>query len=412
MRPYINQEDLLKPRTLLLLLNAGGGHPPTDFAGADYEAMHLGCITQNLMPIFLNEYTMMLNGAHGPLEYGKVVSWDDDEDAFNEYTNRMQFMPGEGLIVLEAQKLVMDFLVIFCNKMLHDIPTETLLTDEYPVQPEPPFRTDEQTSGFGSMAVMALEAPYRAPARVDFERICDSLGAKVAAAEDHIWQLRENPGYFMEQMHDLMEHRQEILKDTNGKEHPARSPRFQNVFWTRILGNLIVNSYFELETFTELHRQALQLRELHLKYEAVISSSKNLPEDFMTALLKFRHWAYQACKGVLGVLKQSVVASPPMRRFFVRSPPVDQTSTMIRIMGKPGSRKIPEEEELIWLLRTLWEDDRSLFLMGMPFVVDELERLIEAEPQAKDLTSAYIAAQIGTLSIISQCLHQLDMYQP
>lgn len=412
MCPYINQEDLLKPRTLLLLLNARGRHPPTDFCAVDYEAMNLGCVTLKLTPIFLNTYTMILHGAQGPQEYGKLVAWSEDEDAFTWYVNRMQFMPGEGLIVLEAQNMVMDFLLALCNNILHDIPADILLTDAYPVQPEPLLKTGEETSGFNSMAIMALEAPYRVPARLDFARIAALLSAKVASAEDHIWQLRENPGYFMEHLHEIVEHRQETLKDTNGQEHHVRTSRFQNIFWTRVLGELVVNAYFELETFAELHKQAIGLQQLHSEYEPVISANRNLPEKFMTALIKFRHYINQSAKGCLGLLEQCVVASPPMRKFFVRLPSVNQTSTMISIRSRPGIKKSEDEEEVIYLLRTLWEDGRDLFLMGMPFVVDELERLLDAEPQANDLISAYIAAQIGNLSIISQCLQQLDLYQP
>ena len=70
------------------------------------------------------------------------------------------------------------------------------------------------------------------------------------------------------------------------------------------------------------------------------------------------------------------------------------------------------EGQLMWLLRTLWEDDRNLFLISMPLVLDELERQLQADPHAKELVTAHIAQTIGNLSIISQCTAQLDLYQP
>ncbi|KAH7308418.1 hypothetical protein B0I35DRAFT_441908 [Stachybotrys elegans] len=377
MCPYINQEDLLKPRTLLLLLNARGHHHPASFAGADCDAMHFGRVSQSLMPIFLNTYTMILNGPHDTYKYGEVVSWDEDEDAFTWYINGMQFMPGEGLLVLEAQDLVMDFLVTFCNKILHDIPPEILLTDAYPVEPEPLLKTEKEIDGSESMAIMALEAPYRVPVRLDFARVEAILRAQMESADDHIWQLREDPGYFIEQLHETMEHRQEMLKDTNGEAHPALSSRFQNTFWTRVLGNLISDAYVVFENFANLHKQALHLQQTH--------SSQ---------------------------LKQSVVASPPMRKFFVRTPPADPTSSKIHVRSKSGVKKDKSEGEVIWLLQTLWEDDHNLFLMRMPFVLDELERLLSNELRMKHLISTSIATQIGRLSTVGHCLRQLEMYQP
>ncbi|KAJ5992435.1 hypothetical protein N7451_008159 [Penicillium sp. IBT 35674x] len=54
MWPYMNQEDLLDTKTLPLLLNSRGRHPPPNFAGADIHAMHLGLVTKAIVPTFLN----------------------------------------------------------------------------------------------------------------------------------------------------------------------------------------------------------------------------------------------------------------------------------------------------------------------------------------------------------------------
>jgi hypothetical protein len=183
--PYINQEDLLKPKSLPLMLKSRGRHPPCDFAAADGDAMHLGRITKALVPIFLNCYVVTLNGMTRPEEYGKLVAWDDHPDAFDWMHTRKQFMPGEALDILEAQDRLMKFLVYCCEHLLHDIPTTELLGDKYPVQPEPPLTSAvEPDSGFGSLAVMAEEAPYRPPGHLDLGRIESLLAARTAASED------------------------------------------------------------------------------------------------------------------------------------------------------------------------------------------------------------------------------------
>ncbi|KAI8299595.1 hypothetical protein K4K61_010474 [Colletotrichum sp. SAR11_59] len=130
----------------------------------------------------------------------------------------------------------------------------------------------------------------------------------------------------------------------------------------------------------------------------------------MNSLLKFRFFLNEAAKGPLGQLNQSVVASPPMRRFFARDPPVN--ASFIGIKMKSGVKMNKIETQLTWLLRTLWEDGQNLFFASMPLILDELERLLHAESQAKELVSPYIASVIGNLSIISQCISQLDLYQP
>ena len=41
------------------------------------------------------------------------------------------------------------------------------------------------------------------------------------------------------------------------------------------------------------------------------------------------------------------------------------------------------EGQLFWLLRTIWEDDRKLFMLRLPILVNEVQRLLNAEPKAK-----------------------------
>lgn len=104
MWPYINQEDLSTPKALLLLLNARGRHHPSQFAAADGEAMHLGKVTMSLVPVFLNQHVMLLNGVLDAKEYGKLLAWEERPDAFDCMHMRKQFLTGEGLFSPEAQK--------------------------------------------------------------------------------------------------------------------------------------------------------------------------------------------------------------------------------------------------------------------------------------------------------------------
>jgi hypothetical protein len=109
--PYIDQEDLLRPKSLLLILKSRGRHPPCDFAAADGDAMYLGRISKAIVPIFLNCYVVMLNGMTKPEDYGKLVAWEEHEDAFDWMHTRKQFLPGEALDILEAEDRLIKFLV-------------------------------------------------------------------------------------------------------------------------------------------------------------------------------------------------------------------------------------------------------------------------------------------------------------
>ncbi|RWA07322.1 hypothetical protein EKO27_g7783 [Xylaria grammica] len=410
--PHINQEDLLKPKTLPLLLNARGRNPPVSFAAADFESMHLGLVSKNLSPVFLNCYTMALHGARDASEYGKLVAWDDHPDAFDWMVSRKQYLPGEGLVVLEAQEKLLQFLVDCCSQILAEIPAGDLTSSTFPVQPEPRLKTEKESTGFDSLAAMAAEAPYRVPAKLDMKRIESMLGSRLVAAEDHQWALREDPAYFVEQLIEIKEHRQELIKDTLGASHPTLKIIDQKPLWARVCGTIAFEAYLQLESFLELHRQAQILRLLHDKYKDTISPTEDLPKEMMNAILKFRHYLTQTVKGLLSQLRESLVASPPWRSYFVRQPPPDSTTTRIVVMSKPGANMSPIEKQLLPLLRLLWEDGQDLFFIGLPLVVDELGRLLEIEPRAQDLLSARIASIIGDLAIVSQCIAQFNLFLP
>lgn len=111
-------------------------------------------------------------------------------------------------------------------------------------------------------------------------------------------------------------------------------------------------------------------------------------------------------------LKNGAAASPPLRRFFAREPPSDAHTTEIMITRKPETRMNSIESQLYWLLRTLWDNGPISFVVSVPVLVDELERLIQTESQTRELLSSHVIAIIGDISITSQCLNQLNLYQP
>lgn len=67
---------------------------------------------------------------------------------------------------------------------------------------------------------------------------------------------------------------------------------------------------------------------------------------------------------------------------------------------------------VLWLLNILGAGGQDLRICGLTTVTDELERLLRSEPKALQLISSLTAKIIGELSILSQCLRQLELYQP
>ncbi|OQE21175.1 hypothetical protein PENSTE_c012G03144 [Penicillium steckii] len=411
--PHINQEDLLNTKTLPLLLNARGRHAPSHFAAVDHESTRVGLVTLSIMPSFLDGYIMILHGmADNTLEYGRLVSWDEEPGAFDLMVQGKQFLPSEGLIILEIQERLLGFLIDCSMQILHDIDPSAITSDDFPILAEPPLKTGQELNGFDSLRVMVAEAPYRVPAKLDLSQIESLLSARASAAEDHLWALRENPDYFSHVAHEAKDHRQENLKDTAGNNHPVFRIGKPDIFWSRVISNVVSEAYIELQVFAEMSIQVNELVALQLKYASQIKPSEDLPKEYEDALLRFCFYMHQAARGPLRILKEKVPASPPLQRLFIREPPVGLHSSIIHAFLNPGAKTSKLDLQLLWLLRTLSEDDVDLACLGLPVVVDELERLLQSEPHAKELISPYISSVISDLSIVSQTLNQLYLYQP
>lgn len=412
MWPYINQEDLSKPKTLLLLLNARGRHDPCDFAAADSDAFRLGNSSNAIVPICVYQSTMILNGATGPDEYGKLLAWHEHPQAHNWLRSEKQFEPGDGFSVLEAQEGLLSFLVDCCKHILHDIAEESLTSNAFPIQKEPQLKTEAEATGFDSLAVMVAEEPYRVPAHLDLERIEALLAARTEAAEDHLWSLREDPGYFTEALWDVSEHRIEVLKDEARKSHPALDQSDKNFFWGCVAGEVLFNGYYELKIFSELHKQAQELRALQLKYAADISSMEDLPTEYLRAILKFRHFLDRSTVAPVTFFRGYIKFSPSFRHLHFLEIVDDNPAAEVCIKERQV-KKTKFEKELLWLVGNLWEEGGQMYsTMRMPVVLDDLERLFDSEPKSKDLVLPCIAGVIGDLSILSHCYKQLERYQP
>ncbi|KAK3620989.1 hypothetical protein LTR56_023070 [Elasticomyces elasticus] len=333
---------------------------------------------------------MYFSGRSTAERYGEIIAWDDDDAAFQDMYIKTAMQPGLGLVLLEIQARLYSFLVDCCKLILHDIPADAFTSDAYPIQSEVGI-AEEKTAGFASLAVMAAEAPYQVPAKFDIARLRSFFSARIAAAEDHIWSLREDPNYYAESLIDLSEHQTERLKDLAVMTHPV----FKSV---------------SAEMFSDLHIQSDQLCELHAKHNTGLKPDKGLPQDYLLALLQFRYSLIQVSKGLLASLRNSTLSSPPMRPYFVRMPE-ERQRLKHNISRNPNVKLDSTHEQLMRLLRVLWEDDYLLFLISQTVAVDELERLLRSEPKAREMISCYVASVIPDLSVVTEATQQLRIFQ-
>ncbi|CAG8972588.1 hypothetical protein HYALB_00011320 [Hymenoscyphus albidus] len=395
--PYINIEDLVRGKSFLLFLNSRGRNPPYMFAHADFEAMRIGHISGACIPAFLNLHTMFLDGT-SPESYGRLISWDDNDDAMEMCVSRIKHQPGEGLMILQIQQKIFHFLLDCSKAILHDFSTEILL--QAPIKSEPPSLHD--TAEHLQISSVVAETPYRLPAKIDFLRLQAIVDAQFSSAEDHIHHLREDPDDFQEIVKDWADHRQETLLDTLRMKHPVLS---KPIFWDRVIHGVISSAYSAIVVWGQIRNQLGQVADLQAKYLEEISPNNRLPEEYLKALLLLHHILEQSKNTPIAQLKQGLVASPPLRSDFVRQPQIGET-TIIRVQSKSG-----KTSHLMWLFQSLW-NEQQLLLLGLPAIVDEIEKVTQNDPSEKSSLSSWVSNVFSELGLIARIRHELDRYFP
>ena len=405
--PSLNLEDLLKPKNLLMFLNARGRHDPDIFANADFNSIHLGHVAQAVIPAYISGYTMLLIGQKSPSRYGRLIPWEDDGNAFSMMSSGIGIQPGEGLLIMKIQQRKLGFLRSCAEIILQDLP---LHDAAIPAQPPPPgFGADSRErfddSEWPSLTKDILEAPYRVPDQLDIGRLQSFVSAKRDEAADHIWSLREDPSYFKNTVLDWSEHRQEKILTANGGTHPVLRG---NTFWERVLGNVVVDAYLTLLYWDQLSQWVDHLTELRSRYANEISITAPLPEEYEQALCHFSHTVDQVIKGPMLEYKTGMPASPPLRKHYVRQPQ-DLNSTKIVVNSKGSSYE--RKDHFLWTLEQLLNDDQ-VFLCGLENLTDEIERLIRSDSKSRERVSPWVAKVLSDLSLLGEFRRQIGLLWP
>lgn len=400
--PYINLEDLTQSKNLLLFLNSRGRNLPESFAFADFEAAHVGIVSQAVQRPFLNQYTMLLSGQTVAENYGKLVAWDEDDRAFDWLMSGAAMAPADGLLILEIQQKTQEFLVKCCELILHDFSPSSLRDKAAPIQKEPSHLSSDPTA-WASLRSIVDEAPYRIPGRLDLKRLKAIITAKRSAVKDHIWALREDPGYFADTVKDFSNHQQETILSPNGKSHPLLQT---STFWNRTLHDVITEAYGGFMVWDNLYKQLTSLEALAHSYPEPVSWDSTVAKEYSDQLNHFQYSLQQMTKGPIQSLKQGVPASTHFRSLFVREPQ-EKNSTIIRVRTKSAVDK----NSLLWIFHALW-DDQQLFLYGLSNLMDELDRVLYKDATQKQSVSSWIADHISNLSILAESLRQLRFFQP
>ncbi|KAH8764833.1 hypothetical protein F5883DRAFT_421407 [Diaporthe sp. PMI_573] len=426
LMPYINLHDLTKTEPLLLMINARARWPPQTFSKRDLQ---LSTQSFDLTKWRLLEgYSMDMDGRKPvPETYGKLQERPTkDYSAVLGVDPRLAdgtISPGDGLWILEIQDRIYKFLLDTVQHILHDIPLGDLTGPKYNIQPEPPLPSaNSREDGVISLAGTNLEAMYSSPGQMDLRRLQLLVTAKANEEEDKLWALREDPSRFSEGLKDYIAHRPEYVPDLSGSKHPSTTVDGYRARWDSDAKTTIddvlpimflLSNFICVEFWDGLMRDITGLVELKKQHfdGKNIKSGDALPEPFTLALYKLQATLCACVEERLAVLRRATFSSPPLRPYMQRASP----ETIDTFVCKSSKRLPRHIADFMDILNGLFSEDMITIkghTAGVQSLMEEYEVFINTVPAAHQAISSYVAQEISTLALLSECLRQICLFQP
>ncbi|TGO46949.1 hypothetical protein BCON_0300g00090 [Botryotinia convoluta] len=391
--PYLNLEDLTQGMFLPLFLNSRGRYSPHLFVHADLYAMHFGLnMWEILEPKIYDGLTPWKRAVvfKNP-DSGKYIEFLESKERSDEaYASGLGFPPAKAMVVLRAQVFTYQFLVKCCSAILHDIPT--LLDDnhDFNIVPEPEHISPSSSQRL-STVFSAIESPYRPPSQIDFQRIEDLLEARRAAAEDHLWSLREDPSYFAEML------------DARGERHCYTSEEDSKGFE---VVNILEYACVSLLIWNNLRDDFRHWRNLEKKYSAEIASDRQLPSEYERAFVCFWDNLGRASDYLrMDHLRREILFSKAFQASVIRDILLDYSHSI------RGNMKAGAQDKLFFILYELSQNEAILYC-SLPDLVDELERYLLANPTEKNRITTLGSSILSDIGIVASISRDLFLYQP
>ncbi|KAI8932983.1 hypothetical protein NX059_010451 [Plenodomus lindquistii] len=278
-------------------------------------------------------------------------------------TNAADVRVDVGQIILDIQDRTLHFLVECAKAISHDVAPDEILDEQYPVRrPLAPLTLDNNSETI-TVTSSVEEGPYHVPRAMEFDALLNLVEAKRSESEDHMWALREDPGYFLETAISHGEHRQESVLDKHGNHHPFKGTR---VFWDRILTNMVAEAYSYLMSWTTVRDQIQRISELHKQHAHVISYDKPLPADLELELLAYKNFIKVMASTPLLELVSAVPGSPELRSYWIRDANYPNPNVCY------CTTKSPVLHDYLLMLFTIIQDNDRRELMGLQNIMDEI----------------------------------------
>ncbi|KAJ6627604.1 hypothetical protein B0H10DRAFT_1993357 [Mycena sp. CBHHK59/15] len=399
--PYLNLDDLsINNGTQFLgLLHARAHRFPSEFVLFDEDTIHFGIVAGGIQRYHGFDCAMVIFGNEDT--YGRVLEYSErlnelDENSPDggamEHLLRESMTFGNGLVVLETQGKLMNFLLAVVSKILSDLDL-TVLTPAPPI-PAPVIPILNTTFQWKSSARVNAMRPYGSPPVFSIDDIATLMDSQYELAAQHLGDLRTDPMYLAETLQSYYDHRIETILNK------APPPLIQN----RATTLMLTDAYSFLAYYHIAKAIIDDFRVVQKSFPNGVARARELPKEYENALIKL-HPIFELLEHrVSKVHHQTICASAALRdSCSVRSNDPSFAKHQLAFTPKRG-------DKLFTYLTVLLQEDQT-HLWQITRLFDGIDRTTEDATEHRRV-SPLLANLLSQWGVINDCKSILELHRP
>ena len=397
--PALNLEDLASnDKHLITFMKSRARNPPCAFARSDMEAAHLAFNLHVREIDFLPNYTMLLQNQETQSNYGHLLSFKDGPEAVQKLKCGLGVQPGEGLLTLDIQCTIMEFLYDCAYKIMEDArpsedgPIDSAHTDQA-IKPPPMTK-------WPSLSRNMEEAQYSVPKKFDMKKLLSLIQAKRTQVVENLRGLREDPRYFQQVVHDWSNHRHERIQDCRGVDNPRLG---KAEFWNSLLVHIISDAYESVILWEGLLNEVKRLENTLDAGNAGNESHHTLSTTAMHFLARIDEWTNLQGQGPLNLFNIGSTSAPKFRTDYE----VEWTNDSYRM-----KRKAEAKDDRLYHLTNILTVPKHSMHFELLDLCDEIDREIRRDEKNHNRITPWLASQLSNASILAEIRSQLSLIVP
>jgi hypothetical protein len=382
-----------------LYLNTRGHKTPWEFAAIELEFSPMLAMNACEDRDFCSSVMIDFTEAVDPSTYGKLKRFPDDSTENCDNHNKYELCARRSFQVLLIQQRILAFLLACTKAILHDTPDDDLLTS--PLQEAPPIAqilVDKHAEHTSFTNVLNI-APYRGWDSMNFSQLRGYIESTCTTQKDHIWALREDPGYFRDTVQEYLDHSLcAIALCCSNQPNPY-------IRWSGykayIIDKMLHESYESLNGWSELNKWLGEFNELMQEGATMQRQSR--------AILEFERVAWDIGSRLLTELFECSRAAPEARKLLRQKCGTSFREYKYEFVGVTTAA----ERRVLDVLDFARPKEKTSLLDWPRLLALHLEmvdHLLQTSATARRMITGRLLSLLTDLSIITECLRQTSLW--